>query len=131
MEVFAAVLASKPSLLRGFRHRLRTWLEVAGVSARGCDAIVLAVHEAAANGLQHAMIGEPVTVTGRIEDGSVLIEVGSEGRWGARGEERASDERGRGLALMKNLMSTVEILNDEKRTIVRLILLPERAPSVS
>jgi len=32
---------------------------------------------------------------------------------------------------MKNLMSTVEILNDEKRTIVRLILLPERAPSVS
>ena len=129
VEVFAAVLASKPGVLRGFRHRLRTWLEVAGVSARGCDAIVLAAHEAAANGVQHATIGEPVTVRGRIEDGSVLIEVGSEGLWGARSDDRAPDERGRGLALMKSLMSSVEILTDEQRTTVRLRLLPERAPS--
>ena len=119
MEAFAVTLAPEPGLLQEFRRRLTGWLEKAGVSRQGRDAILLAAHEAAANGIEHAAREGPVTVLGRVEPDAILIEVMSAGRWGAHLHE-ASDERGRGLILMRRLMSEVEIVAEAERTTVRL-----------
>jgi anti-sigma regulatory factor (Ser/Thr protein kinase) len=120
VERFTATLAPDPALLRDFRHRLTAWLETAGVSDAGRDAILLAAHEAAANAIEHAAL--PATVIGRAERDVVMIEVTSAGRWGVHEQER-SDERGRGLALMRGLLSEVEVVVEEDRTIVRLRLI--------
>lgn len=119
MEAFSLTLAPEPGLLREFRHRLTRWLERAGVSRQARDAILLAAHEAAANGIEHAAREGPVTVLGRVEEDAILIEIRSAGAWGAHLHE-ASDERGRGLILMKQLMSEVEIVAEAERTTVRL-----------
>jgi anti-sigma regulatory factor (Ser/Thr protein kinase) len=119
VEAFVVTLAPEPGLLQQFRHRLTRWLEKAGVSRQARDAILLAAHEAAANGIEHAASVGPVTVVGRVDPDAILIEVTSAGAWGAHLHE-ASDERGRGLILMKRLMSQVDIVAEAERTTVRL-----------
>ena len=108
-----------PGLLREFRRRLTRWLEQAGVSDQARHAILLAAHEAAAHGIEHAARERPITVLGRVEQDAILIEVMSAGAWGAH-PQPASDERGRGLILMKKLVSAVEIVAEAERTTVRL-----------
>ena len=117
VERFAATLPADPRALRDFRQQLATWLEEAGVRDRAQQEILLAAHEAAANAIEHA--AAPLTVVGRAEPDVILIEVTSAGRWGAHKQE-ISDERGRGIALMRSLLSDVEILAEKERTIVRL-----------
>lgn len=116
-EVFTANLPADPGLLRDFRRQLAAWLDAASVTERARNAILLAAHEAAANAIEHA--AAPVTVVGRVEPDVILIEVTSAGRWAAH-PRAISDERGRGIALMKGLLSDVEILAEKERTIVRL-----------
>jgi anti-sigma regulatory factor (Ser/Thr protein kinase) len=115
-EHFTATVPADLGMLRDFRHRLTLWLEAAGVREER-DAILLAAHEAAANGIQNG--AGPVTVVGHVEQDVILIEVISAGRWAAQRQEH-SDERGRGLPLMRSLLSEVEILPETNRTIVRL-----------
>jgi anti-sigma regulatory factor (Ser/Thr protein kinase) len=122
-ELFTATVPADPGMLRDFRHRLAHWLEAAGVTGER-DAILLAAHEAAVNGIQNA--AEPVTVVGRVEPDVILIEVTSAGRWASQRQEH-SDERGRGLPLMRSLLSDVEILAEEHRTIVRLRMIRGQA----
>jgi anti-sigma regulatory factor (Ser/Thr protein kinase) len=126
-EVFTATLDADPGLLRQFRQQLIAWLEAAAVAERARNAILLAAHEAAANAIEHA--AAPVTVVGRVEPDVILIEVTSAGRW--RAPPRVSDERGRGIALMKGLLSEVEILAEEERTIVRLRMIRSQTHSSS
>jgi anti-sigma regulatory factor (Ser/Thr protein kinase) len=116
-DVFSANLAPDPGLLRGFRRQLVAWLEGASLDQQTRDAIVLAAHEATANAIEHGVA--PVSVVGRMEPEVILIEVISAGRWAAHPGMR-SDERGRGLSLMRGLLSDVQILAEEERTIVRL-----------
>jgi anti-sigma regulatory factor (Ser/Thr protein kinase) len=122
--VFAVTLPPDPGSLGDFRRRLTSWLETAGVSEER-DAILLAAHEAAANAIEYAAV--PVKVVGRAEPDVILIEVTSAGAWGAHQHE-PSDERGRGIALMRGLLSEVEILAQEERTIVRLRMIRSQAP---
>ena len=126
-EIFTANLPADPGLLRHFRQQLAAWLEATFVDERTRDAILLAAHEAAANGIEHG--GAPLSVEGRAEPDVILIEVKSAGRWAAHPRVR-SDERGRGLDLMRGLVSEVEILAEEERTIVRLRTIRSRAQSV-
>jgi anti-sigma regulatory factor (Ser/Thr protein kinase) len=123
-ELFTATLPADPGVLKDFRRRLTSWLEAAGVKEER-DAILLAAHEAAANAIEHA--AAPVTVVGRVEPDVILIEVTSAGRWAAHRQE-PSDERGRGVALMRGLLSDVQILAEEERTIVRLRMIRSQAP---
>jgi anti-sigma regulatory factor (Ser/Thr protein kinase) len=116
-QIFTADLPADSGLLRDLRQQLVAWLEAASVAGQTRDAIVLAAHEAAANAIEHA--AAPVSVVGRVEPDVILIEVTSIGRWAAH-PQVSSDERGRGLALMRGLLSDVEILAEEERTIVRL-----------
>ena len=71
-EHFTATVPADLGMLRDFRHRLTLWLEAAGVREER-DAILLAAHEAAANGIQNG--AGPVTVVGRVEPDVILIEV--------------------------------------------------------
>ena len=115
--LFTANLPPDPGLLRYFRQRFAAWLEAMSVDPRTRDAILLATHEAAANAIEHG--AAPLSVEARVEPDVILIEVRSAGRWATHPQVR-SDERGRGLALMRGLVSNVEILANEERTIVRL-----------
>jgi len=116
-EVFTANLPPDPGLLRHFRQQLAAWLEATSMDERTRDAILLAAHEAAANAIEHG--AAPLSVEGRVEPDVILIEVRSAGRWAAHPQVR-SDERGRGIALMRGLVSNVEILAEDDGTIVRL-----------
>jgi anti-sigma regulatory factor (Ser/Thr protein kinase) len=126
VELFTATLPTDPRILRDFRQQLSTWLEEAGVRDRSRHAILLAAHEAAANAIEHA--AAPVTVVGRLKPDVILIEVTSAGRWAAHPQVRP-DERGRGIALMRGLLSDVEILAEEERTIVRLRMIRNQTHS--
>ena len=53
--------------------------------------------------VEHAACERPITVLGHVEHDAILIEVMSGGAWGAH-LQLASEERGRGLVLMKKLL---------------------------
>ena len=120
MEPFATTLWSDAASLRHLRRSLAEWLqETAAVPIHARDAIVLATHEAAANGIQHGTAGSSVTIDGRVFGDRVVVEVVSAGCWGAHG--RATSElRGRGLTLMHAVVSEMETDMQPERTTVRL-----------
>lgn len=116
MEPFHASLPPDLSRLRALRHALKAWLELVAVSDDQRNAIVLAVHEAAANAIEHA--GARVTVRGARDEDKLLLVVSNSGRWR---ELRSNDAgRGRGLSLMRALMTDIEVQARPERTIVRM-----------
>jgi anti-sigma regulatory factor (Ser/Thr protein kinase) len=81
------------------------------------DDVILATHEAAANAIEHARLGTEITVRGVHDDDKLLVVVTNSRVW----RPRSTDEtRGRGLALMKALMSEVEIQVRNRRTVLRM-----------
>ena len=82
-------------------------------------AVVLATHEAVANAIQHA--GTPAPVLVRAESGfdGVVIEVCDEGRWRPE-DDPPSEERGRGITLIRSLVSEAQINTGEWGTTVRI-----------
>ncbi len=118
MEPFEASLPPDLARLRGLRHELGAWLEEIGASAEQRDAVVLAIHEAAANAIEHA--NGKVTVRGARNSDRLLVVVSNTGRWS--GPKPNNIARGRGLKLMRALMSNVEIHVEPERTTVRMRL---------
>ena len=107
MEPFITTVSGDISLLRALRHSLTFWLELAGVPAEKQASIVLATHEAAANAIQHGDAGGSVTVTAESEaEGGCVVVVRNDGGWK---QESVREGRGKGLALMRELMSDVGI----------------------
>lgn len=106
MAAFAATLLRGPIELRDLRHSLRSWLELTTATARTCDPVVLATHEAAANAMVHGLEGGPVTVSARQDEaGDFAIEVSNHGGW----MEAELVKRDHGLGMMRELMREVEI----------------------
>lgn len=119
MEAFSASVPADSALLFEFRQSLRTWLRTQ-VGPDTQDALMLAVHEAVANGVEHGN-GSRVLVDARVDDRGLVIEISTEGSW--EPESRQSDpldERGRGLALMRGLTDELELLVDEDGVSIRL-----------
>jgi anti-sigma regulatory factor (Ser/Thr protein kinase) len=116
-----ASLPADPAVLFEFRRSLREWLQTAQLDPGAQDALVLAVHEAVANGIEHGS-GLPVRVEGSAEDGYPVVEVTTEGSWqpGRSGLDGALAERGRGLALMRGLTDQLELLVDDRCVTIRL-----------
>ena len=85
-------------------------------------AVVLATHEALANAIQHSAAASPVTVRGESRPEDFLIEITDDGKWKIP-DGRASEERGRGLDLLRSLVSEAEIRKSDSGTTVRLIQL--------
>ncbi len=106
-EILDVELIGEPAALAAFRQGLRRWLEERGAEADEVQDIVMAVNEACQNAIEHAygLAPEPFDVKLTCEDGSVAVTVRDRGGW----REGRSDDRGRGLPLMRALMDAVEI----------------------
>lgn len=120
MESFSASLPQEARVLFGFRQSLRSWLVEADLEPAARDALVLAVHEAVANGVEHGS-GSPVRVEGSVDNGHVIVEITTRGGWvAADGPDAWLGERGRGLMLMRGLTDEPEIVVDDECVTIRL-----------
>jgi len=92
----------------------------------------LAVSEALNNTIEHAYRGAGGTIQLRMEiaDGLLTVEIADRGSWVS---QTPSDERGRGLLLMRTLMDSVEVDTNGSGTTVtlerRLVREPAAVPS--
>jgi serine/threonine-protein kinase RsbW len=105
--------AAAPSVVRG---RVRRWLEGHGWPEDAIDDVVLAVHEAVANVVDHAYPpgarGEVAISASLLSDGPhrrrVHVVVKDRGRW--RPPPADPGYRGRGLQMVRGCMDVVDIL---------------------
>jgi anti-sigma regulatory factor (Ser/Thr protein kinase) len=119
VKSFFTQLDSDLAALAALRHSLASWLEQEGMPEPPLEAVVLATHEAVVNSIQHAGASGPVEVTARHEPDEWVVEVADDGHWKARDVPRP-DDRGRGIDLMRALVSRVEIITNGGGTLVRL-----------
>jgi serine/threonine-protein kinase RsbW len=101
------------------RYRLTDWLERHGVANPARADLVLATHEAVANAIEHAKATNPVLVSAERRDAHVVVAIADDGRW--QKEAQAAPDRGHGIALMRKLVSRVEIAAGATGTTVRLL----------
>jgi serine/threonine-protein kinase RsbW len=116
VEPFEARLPPDLTRLHGLRKELSSWLDRIGVSPSDRDAVVLAIHEAAANGIEHAC--GRVVVRGVRDGDHLLLIVTNTGRW--VGRLHKAGREGGGLSLMQDLMSQLDIAVAEGRTTIRM-----------
>src|SRR5436853_1570218 len=93
--------------LQSIRQALGTWLDGQGAPPEVGAEVALAVHEAAANAVEHAYprgSGELI-VRARHDNGRLVVVVEDEGEWRAPSR---TDQRGRGLVRMHGRMEHVE-----------------------
>jgi PAS domain S-box-containing protein len=118
VERFRFDFTSEPEALSKMRSILRRWLHHAGAADREIAEIVTACGEAATNAIEHAGTpgGVPFEVRGSLREAEVELAVSDQGRWRPPRE----GDQGRGLALMRALMDTVEVSPSPQGTTVRL-----------
>ena len=121
MEPFLQLILPDVARLTPLRRALSDWLERSGVADPPRADLVLATHEAAANAIEHGNPEQSFAVRGEIVDRVLTVEISDTGRWGA--SRTGNDERGRGLVLIKALVSKVEIRTGRHGTTVRLVQL--------
>lgn len=95
--------------LAGVRARLRAWLDDHHVNQHDRFAIVLACSEAIGNAIEHGYRDGPpgrVRVSAALVDERVDVVVADSGRWQ---RQDLSEDRGRGLMLMRRLMDDVTV----------------------
>jgi anti-sigma regulatory factor (Ser/Thr protein kinase) len=119
MESYFTRLDSDLAALAAMRRSLASWLEQEGMPEPPLEAVVLATHEAVVNSIQHAGVAGPVEVRASHGLDEWVVEVADHGRWKARDAPRP-EHRGRGIDLMRALVSRVEIISDAGGTLVRL-----------
>lgn len=102
------VLPAEPSSLAGMRRRLGRWLDELGATPLERAEIQMASHEACCNSMEHGYAFGDATLEleASPHDGGVAIVVSDHGGWR---EPRAGGDRGRGLTMMRQLMSDVEL----------------------
>ena len=116
---FEVELPAHPEHLPGVRRRLRGWLSRRALDEQQIDDTILAVSEACNNAIEHAYreTEGAISVSIREEADTLRIVVEDHGSWR---EERPSDERGRGIMLMRNLTDSAEIESTPHGTRVTL-----------
>lgn len=118
MNTVLVTIPCEATELSGVRRRLRAWLEESGVGPPLHDFIVLGVHEATANAIEHAGSSDNVQIAASIDGGRLTVDVIDTGSW--RDGAQDDDERGRGLLLIDNLAEHVDIRRHSGGTTVRL-----------
>ena len=113
---FSAEFPTQPESLARMRELLRRWLGHADASPHETAEITTACGEAATNAIEHAGVGGPFDISGVLVGREVEITVQDYGEWRAARE----GDQGRGLALMRALMDTVEVTPTPEGTTVRL-----------
>jgi serine phosphatase RsbU (regulator of sigma subunit)/anti-sigma regulatory factor (Ser/Thr protein kinase) len=111
-------LAAVPGALAEIRRRLHAWLAHSGAADDEAYDIVLATCEAAANAVEHAYgpADARFRVRARSEAEQVTVEVRDRGAW----RDQRDPRRGRGIAVMRELMDDVSVNSDDEGTNVRL-----------
>ena len=122
--VFEVELDSSPEQLIVLRDQLRAWATAGGLDRRRTADLVLAVHEASANAVEHAYldVGRGL-VSVRVElerGGSVLARVSDAGCW--REQDGDDGHRGRGLPMIRAAMTDVDIDSTTEGTTVTMRL---------
>ncbi|MGH8922232.1 MAG: ATP-binding protein, partial [Actinomycetes bacterium] len=118
---FCTELSADPRCLKPLRQSLRAWLATADVAACLAERIVLAVHEACTNTIEHAHRFDPdlnATITATATPDAVEVIVSDRGHW--EPPSARPSNRGRGLPLMSLLMDDVTVTAGEAGTIIRL-----------
>lgn len=118
MQPFQAWVEAFPAL-RDLRSRLGIWLAECGVPEPQRGDVLLATHEAVANALEHARSSDPTLVRASTGPREVVVEVLDHGRWRASVAPR-TEERGRGLDLIHQLVTSLEIVSRAEGTTVRM-----------
>jgi len=110
------VLPADPGSLRGMRIRLGRWLETLGATPAESQDIQLASHEACCNSMEHGYDfgAQTLELQASRLDGGVSIVVRDEGEW--REPTGKSRGRGRGIDLMRELMTDVDVTRDDGGT---------------
>lgn len=118
MRPFRETIVCEVRSLGDLRSALRAWLDERGIPVEERPAIVLVAHEAAANAVEHAGPDASVTVEAHLEPGRVVVEVTDSGNWRSG---LATDNRGRGLALIAALVSELQVRPGPDGTTVRMV----------
>jgi serine/threonine-protein kinase RsbW len=105
VTVYEAEFARDLSQLVVFRGSIASWLDAAGIDRETRNDIVLASHEALANAMEHGQEGL-VKVHAEIADDSVTVSVSNAGDWRP---PIFNDQRGRGLIVIRALMTNVDV----------------------
>jgi serine phosphatase RsbU (regulator of sigma subunit)/anti-sigma regulatory factor (Ser/Thr protein kinase) len=110
-ERIEMTLAASPRVLATMRRTVGRWLIAHGVPDEARFDIVVALSEAAGNAIEHAygLQDAAFTVDGEWTPGEVRMTVRDSGSWRAASERSAG--RGRGLAIMEQLLDRVEVRN--------------------
>jgi anti-sigma regulatory factor (Ser/Thr protein kinase) len=115
---FQLHLPAEPEVLSSVRSALDRWLGEARISHEDAYAIKVACVEACANAVEHAY--HPGDAAFRMEasraSDEVVVSVRDFGMW----REQRGRDGGRGLALMRALMHSVEVVPSAEGTTVRL-----------
>ena len=119
MGSFRVEVSHDSSALAPFRRRLDGWLKERGLSDPPRAEVVLASHEALANAIEHSASSMPVLVTAEERKDGFVVEIVDRGNWKPRRAE-PDEERGRGLAMIKALVSDVRITLRAQGTTIRL-----------
>jgi anti-anti-sigma factor len=119
VEPFRLELLAAPAALPGVRRRLGAWLAELGMGEQDRVGVMVAVGEACANSAEHAYRGMepgPLVVSGVVDvDGVLTVTVTDQGTW--RPPDRDPGDRGRGLLIMRQLVDSVTLEEDEGTTI--------------
>lgn len=119
MDAFLQMIPPDVARLAPLRRALSDWMERSGVADPPRADLVLAMHEAAANAIEHGNPEQPFEVRGEIIGRVLTVEIADTGRWEA--SRTGNDERGRGLVLIKALVSKLEIRTGKHGTTLRLL----------
>jgi serine/threonine-protein kinase RsbW len=108
--------------LGAIRAELRGWLAPLALTEDDVDDVVLAVNEAASNSIEHAYapgtFGGTVELSFWTEPSGFCVHVLDHGRW--RIPSGRDSSRGRGIVLMRRLMTAAAIEHDGRGTRVLL-----------
>jgi serine/threonine-protein kinase RsbW len=106
---FEMEISADPKMLGGMRRRIEAWLMHLEVDEADIVDLILSVSEACNNAIEHAYRGNeggPVEITAAKEADAIRIVVEDHGLWR---DPVSSEERGRGLMLIRNLMHSTTI----------------------
>jgi serine phosphatase RsbU (regulator of sigma subunit)/anti-sigma regulatory factor (Ser/Thr protein kinase) len=118
-DALALEISADPYSVRELRRRVHGWLTLRRIADDTQHAAVLALNEACVNAIEHAYRETNGAISIQLSHrGDVLrIAVEDQGTWRQPTEE---PNRGRGILLMKNLMSTADIRQQPSGTRVVL-----------
>jgi anti-sigma regulatory factor (Ser/Thr protein kinase) len=116
-------LPASQASLAVVRDRLRSWLPTAAVNPATAAEILVAVGEAAANAVEHAVRGAArdvvLEVTARATNTGLALTIKDNGRWHAP-RSGAQGYRGHGGRLMRAFVDTVTITPSPQGTTVEM-----------